>query len=513
MKLDFVKNTKRNAIAYFVSQCVATVFPFLRKTLFLWILGSEYLGLNGLFFSILGMLMLSEMGFGDAIVCYMYKPVAEDNNELFCAYLRFFQKVYQFVGLFIFISGLCVMPFLKYFIHGHIPADVNLYILYLMFLLKTAIGYFFFAYRGSVFAAHHRGDITTYIGIVTGAIEFFLSCLVLCLTHNYYHYVLVLIGCAFLNNVSVLIVSKKYYPEMVPRGKLPPQDIKRILSDVKAIFMHKIGAVMSNSFDTVVISSFLGLTAVASYGSYGHIRDSVASMAGGLCYSMLGGFGNKIYTESKEENFRLLMKAHRLLMCIILWGGAMLLALYQPFMIIWTKNDPTLIRHFLTPLLMVLWFYEMQSRETLRMFKNAAALWQPDKWKSVVAGVANLTLNLIFINVLPAGYKLDGVILATLLTDVFIQMPWESYAVFTAFFGKKEAIHYWRQQTVYILWAMLLTGATWGAANAIPWDGLQGFFVKGVVASTVSIGLLLVVFRDDALAVLKKVVFRKTGGA
>ena len=513
MKLDFVKNTKRNAIAYFISQCVATVFPFLRKTLFLWILGSEYLGLNGLFFSILGMLMLSEMGFGDAIVCYMYKPVAEDNNELLCAYLRFFKKVYQFVGAFIFISGLCVLPFLKHFIHGHIPADVNLYILYLMFLSKTAIGYFFFAYRGSVFAAHHRGDITTYIGIFTGAIEFFLSCLVLCLTHNYYHYVWVLIGCAFLNNVSVLIVSKKYYPEMVPRGKLPPQDIKRILSDVKAIFMHKIGAVMSNSFDTVVISSFLGLTSVASYGSYGHIRDSVASMAGGLCYSMLGGFGNKIYTESKDENFMLLMKAHRLLMCIILWGGAMLLTLYQPFMIIWTKNDPTLIRHFLTPLLMVLWFFEMQSRETLRMFKNAAALWQPDKWKSVVAGVANLSLNLTFINVLPDGYKLDGVILATLLTDVFIQMPWESYAVFTAFFGKKEAIHYWRQQTVYMLLAVLLTGATWGAANAIPWDGLQGFFVKGVVAMTVSIGLLLVVFRDDALAVLKKVFSRKTGGA
>ena len=215
MKLDFIKNTKRNAIAYFISQCVATVFPFLRKTLFLWILGSEYLGLNGLFFSILGMLMLSEMGFGEAIVCYMYKPVAEDNNELFCAYLHFFKKVYQFVGAFIFISGLCVMPFLKHFIHGHVPADVNLYILYLMFLLKTAIGYFFFAYRGAVFAAHHRGDITTYIGIATGGTEFILSCVVLCLTHNYYHYVLVLIACALLNNISVMVASRKYYPEII----------------------------------------------------------------------------------------------------------------------------------------------------------------------------------------------------------------------------------------------------------------------------------------------------------
>ncbi len=513
MKLDFIKNTKRNAIAYFISQCVATVFPFLRKTLFLWILGSEYLGLNGLFFSILGMLMLSEMGFGKAIVSYMYKPVAEDNNELLCAYLGFFRKVYHLVGGFIFISGLCVMPFLKYFIHGHIPSDVNLYVLYLLFLLKTAVGYFFFAYRGAVFAAHHRGDITTYIGILTGGTEFLLSCLVLWLTHNYYYYVYVLIGCALLNNVCVMIASKKYYPEMVPRGKLPSQDVKRILSDVKAIFMHKIGAVLSSSFDTLAISSFLGLTPVASFGNYGHIKDAVGSMAGGLCYSMLGGFGNKIYTESKEENFRLLMKAHRLLICIILWGGSMLLALYQPFMIIWTRKDPMMVRHFLTPLLMVIWFYELQSRETLRMFKTAASLWQPDKWKAVVAGIVNLALNLTFINVFPDKYKLDGVILATLLTDVFIQMPWESYAVFTAFFGRKEAVHYWRQQAIYLLLAVVFSGATWGGAYAIPLDGLHGFFVKGVVAMAISVGLLLAVFRKDALAVLKKVILRKKGEA
>lgn len=513
MKLDFIKNTKRNAIAYFISQCVATVFPFLRKTLFLWVLGSEYLGLNGLFFSILGMLMLSEMGFGEAIVCYMYKPVAEDDNELFCAYLRFFRTVYQLVGAFIFISGLCVMPFLRYFIHGNIPPDVNLYVLYFLFLLKTAIGYFFFAYRGAVFAAHHRGDITTYIGIFTGGTEFLLSCLVLWLTHNYYYYVYVLIGCALLNNVCVMVASRKYYPAMVPRGKLPAQDIKRIISDVKAIFMHKIGAVVSSSFDTLVISSVLGLTSVASFGNYNHIKGAVGSMAGGLCYSMLGGFGNKIYTESKEENFRLLMKAHRLLMCIILWGGAMLLALYQPFMIIWTRKDPTLVRHFLTPLLMVAWFFEMQSRETLRMFKHAAALWQPDKWKSVVASLANLALNLTFIHVFPDEYKLDGVILATLLTDVFIQMPWESYAVFTAFFGRAEAVRYWRQQAVYLLLAAVFSGATWAAANAVPLDGLHGFFVKGVVAFAVSLGLLLTVFREEALAVLKKVILRKKGEA
>ena len=56
MKLDFTKNTKRILLALIFSNGVATLVPFIRKTVFMWVLGSEYLGLNGLFYSVLGML-------------------------------------------------------------------------------------------------------------------------------------------------------------------------------------------------------------------------------------------------------------------------------------------------------------------------------------------------------------------------------------------------------------------------------------------------------------------------
>ena len=186
MKIDFVKNTKRIIISKLTNTALQTLIPFFRKTVFMWVLGSEYLGLNGLFYSILGTLMFAELGFGTAIICYMYKPVAEDNHELFCAYLHFYRKIYHFVGSFIFIAGLSLLPFLKYLIHGHVPANINLHVLYLLFLTNSAIGYFFFAYRGAIFAAHHRNDIPTYIGILTSFVEFVSACIVLYVTHNYY---------------------------------------------------------------------------------------------------------------------------------------------------------------------------------------------------------------------------------------------------------------------------------------------------------------------------------------
>ena len=89
MKLAFAKNARRNFVASAVNGGIRLLFPFLNRTLFLWLFGPEYLGLNGLFGSILGVLMLAELGFGTAVVCSMYKPVADDDRELICAYLCF----------------------------------------------------------------------------------------------------------------------------------------------------------------------------------------------------------------------------------------------------------------------------------------------------------------------------------------------------------------------------------------------------------------------------------------
>ncbi len=51
--------------------------------------------------------MLAELGFGTAVICSMYKPIADDDRELVCAYLRFYRKIYRWVGTIIFFAGLC----------------------------------------------------------------------------------------------------------------------------------------------------------------------------------------------------------------------------------------------------------------------------------------------------------------------------------------------------------------------------------------------------------------------
>ena len=163
MKLNIVENTKRNIVAGTINRAIVLVLPFLNRTLFLRVLGPDYLGLNSLFSSILGVLAMAELGFETAIVCSMYKPIADDDHDLICAYLHFYRTVYRLIGTFIFVAGLCLLPFLRQLIHGALPSDVNLYILYLLYLTNTAVSYYLFAYRRSILTAHQRNDILTNI--------------------------------------------------------------------------------------------------------------------------------------------------------------------------------------------------------------------------------------------------------------------------------------------------------------------------------------------------------------
>jgi len=467
MKLDFRKNVKRNMAANAVASGIRLLFPFLNRTLFLWLLGPAYLGLNGLFSSILGVLALAELGFGTAVVCSMYKPVADDDRELLCAYLGFYRTVYRCVGTVIFVLGLALLPFIENLIHGTVPPDINLHVLYVIHLVNTAASYFLFAYRGSILGAHHRNDVITNIRTGVSVVQYVAVFLILLMTRNYYHYVIATVVFTVLQNILLVVASRRLFPDIEPRGKLPLDLHRKVVSDVKSIFMHKVGAVVTHSTDNLVISAFLGLVAVAAYGNYYYVVTTVSGLVAVVYSSMMGGFGNKIYTETKAQNFRLVMKMNRLSMLVVLFCAASMTALYQPFIRIWTKNDPELVRHSLTPILMVLYFYIMQSRQVLLAFKSAAAIWRQDRWKPIVAGAVNLATNVLFVLFLPEAYKLDGVIFSTIIGFVLIQIPWESHVVFTSFFGKAESRAYWRDQAAFAVLALVLCAGAWFASGFV----------------------------------------------
>ena len=135
MRIQRTRNATRNIFWGILFRIVATFCPFIMRTVLLYVLGAEYLGLNSLFTSLLSFLSLAELGIGNAMIYAMYKPVAQDDDETICALLKLYKKLYRIIGLIILAIGLCILPFVEKMVHGSYPADINPYSLFLLYLL------------------------------------------------------------------------------------------------------------------------------------------------------------------------------------------------------------------------------------------------------------------------------------------------------------------------------------------------------------------------------------------
>ena len=109
MKLERTKNAARNIAFDGILEMMNMLFPFAIRSVMLHFLGTEYLGLNGLFKSLLMFLNLAELGVGSAMVFSMYRPIAEDDTPAICALLRLYRTLYRIIGLAIAAVGLCLI--------------------------------------------------------------------------------------------------------------------------------------------------------------------------------------------------------------------------------------------------------------------------------------------------------------------------------------------------------------------------------------------------------------------
>ena len=124
-----VNNATRNIIFGVILNLYQIFVPFIIRTAMIYLVGMQYLGLNGLFASVLSVLNLAELGVSTAMIYSMYKPVAVNDKTTLCALLKLYKTYYRIIGTVIGVIGLCLMPFISKLINGDVPADINIYIL------------------------------------------------------------------------------------------------------------------------------------------------------------------------------------------------------------------------------------------------------------------------------------------------------------------------------------------------------------------------------------------------
>ena len=470
-------NSVRNSLTGFLQKIVGLLLPFAVRTVLIKKLGIEYLGLNSLFASILQVLSLSELGFAAAIIFNLYKPIAEDDKDKICALLNAIKKIYRIVGLVILVAGLAIMPFIKYLISGGYPADVNLYILYAIFLLNTVISYFLYAHLGVVLNAYQRSDIENIVFLICNTILYGLQIVVLFVFPNYYLYIALLpLSTIALNVIRAIIVRKKY-PDLKEKGKLDAETKKEIPKQIKAIIGHKLSGIIISSTDSIFISAFLGLQILAIYNNYFYIVSAIMAIVNILYSSITPSVGNSIISSDSEKMYKLFNNINFVNVWITGWCSICMFCLYQHFMQIWVGTE--FMFSLLTVALLVIYFYTWKFREILNVYKDATGNWKIDFWRPYVVAVLNIALDFLLIHYI----GVNGVLVATIVSFPVLSFPWEVAVSFKHIF-KRSAKGYCLKMLLYSIAVVASGAATYFVCELLPSAGVGYFIAKCAICFT-----------------------------
>ncbi len=421
-----INNSIKNTVIALVEQGVYSVFSFLCRTVFIYTLGKAYLGLTGLFSDILSLLSLAELGVGTAIIFSMYKPAANKEYHTLAALLNLYKSVYLTIGIVISVIGICITPFLDFFI-ADIPDLPELPLIYLLYLLNTSVSYFF-VYKKSILIVNQRSYISSIIYIAVTVFQNTLQMVFLFFTHNFIVYLMIQVCCTFANNLAISLYVSKYYSYLGRYKNVTVDDDTRqkIYTNVKAMFLSKISSAIVTSTDNLLISKFVSIVVLGLYSNYTLFTTLFRTIISKLFEALTGSVGNLVALESEENIYH----SFRKIWFVNYWLAAFccsgLFALMNPFIKLWVGESFLLDQKIV--LIICLNLYLRLIRNTCITFIDAYGLFAELKIKCIAEAIINLSVSLIF--VIPCNMGIFGVLLGTFVSNSLTNFWYEPFLLY-----------------------------------------------------------------------------------
>lgn len=416
----------RNVTVAAIGQVLVILIGFVARKIFVMFLADEYLGVNGLFTSILTVLSLAELGIGPAITFSLYKPLAENDIPVCQALMQIFRKAYLVIGSVVLIAGLAISPFITIFIK-EVPNSIKgIHWIYILFVLNTSISYFF-SYKRSLITASQNHYWIVAVHTIAFIVMNGLQILVLAFTSNYFLFLGLQILSTFSENLILSRKADREFPWLKEKvdTKLPDYIMHEVVRNIKAMILHRVGGIAVDSTDNLLISKFFGLLFLGLYSNYQMIFFAIKSVTGSFFSSLTASIGNFGAQETPTKANELYRKIQFINSWLASFCGISLFVLMNPFVeTLWLGKDYLLSKDIL--LVLVVNFYLNTIRRTGLTFKEAYGLAWHDRYKPVIAALVNLTTSIM----LAKKFGIIGVFLGTTITEIFVNIWVEGHVVF-----------------------------------------------------------------------------------
>ena len=468
-----LSNTFRNFRFGAAAQLVVTLLGFVSRTVFMRVLGEEYLGVNGLYTSILDVLSLTELGLADVVVFSLYKPLAQGDTKRLTALMGYYKTIYRIIALTVGSIGLALVPFLRVLVKSEIES-FHLVLYYLMFLANSVCSYLL-VYKSSIIQADQKRYLISKYTMLFKLLTTAAQIILLLATRNFTVYLTVQITMTVANNFYVSRKADALYPFIREKAELPREEKKSIFRDVRHMFSYKAGGQLLNGTDNLYISSMIQTMVVTGFTNT-------------VNQAVLGSIGNLNAVGTKEQKHRVFDAYSLAFTWLTTFCTLSLLALYNPFIRLWAGEDWLLpmstvsvicLNFFLPNVLTPVWSY----RNTTGLFRET---------KNILLYAAGI--NLVLSYFLGVRFGLIGILAATSVSRLATSFWFEPYLLHKRIF-ETSSLPYFLRQGIHLGIVALSYGIILVLSN-MAGLGLWGdFLMRGVLCLLVPNGLMLLVNR------------------
>lgn len=458
MEKSRTSNSLKNMVFGIGGEIVSIILGFVTRTVFIWLLSKEYLGVSGLFTNVLSILSLANLGFDTAIVYSLYKPLAEGDMVSVKGYMKLFRKVYAAVGVIVFALGMSLMPFLPSLIKGkEVNIPENLYLIYFLFLLQSSVSYFF-SYKRSLLIASQQTRVISIQHTIFMVIRNVAETVMLLVFRAYIPALIAIIACQIGEDIRIAYVTDKIFPMLRDkelRGELTPEQKAALKGNVGALLLYKISGTVITSTDNILITKLVGLIEAGLYSNYTYIVGVIRTVLDYVFNSMKASVGNYNVTQSKEENERL----YYLIFFTCFWLNGFcsvcLAVLLNPFITLWRGADYTL--NSWTVLAVVANFYTAGMQFASTTYREVTGTFRVGKYRPLFAAVLNLGVSIV-LALPPFSLGVTGILLGTIISRLCVYFWLDPWIIHKRVFEKNVGIYFLK----YLLYAVVVFAA--GAA-------------------------------------------------
>ena len=489
-----------NIITGLGGYAVNTLLGLVCRMVFTRTLAADYLGVNGLFSNVLGMLSLAELGIGSAIVYALYKPLATRDEEKIATLVKFYGQCYRAIGLFIGVVGVCLLPFMNLLVDVRGTSIEHLQAIYLLFLFNTASTYFF-SYRSSLLMAAQQNYLVVGVNYIITILQSVVQMVLLFATRNYMVYLLVQTVGTLIYNVTISEIAKRQFPVITKKNIAPlePGERKSLLANVRALTIWKLSGLLVNQTDNIIITYFNGLITVGVTSNYTLLTGTLNTLLNQVFTGITASVGNHNAVETTEQKIHL-FKAINLANFWLFGWGAIGICLVSSDLVSLMFGE-TYVLHWTIPLILAVNFYTVGMQNAVWTYNNTLGLFRQGRYLLLLTAAINLGASII----LGSIWGLFGIYAATFISRLLTNIWYDPYKLFKHGFHV-SVLSYLR---IYFLDLIVLgiSGCLCAlACGMVHGTSLTSVLVKFLICSVIPNAIFFLVFsRTNEFAYLKSI--------